>query len=292
VTYYAHGRTRHVLVWGARNALPPDAAHPKSQVKFSLNYAGGYGSFLGIGYWKHVSTHNVCGRYTGPELYAMVAACTAPNGTNWAIQAWQGSLPDNGWSPTSTRESSRELSVSHWSGPLPVLWFKADWVYAGARGGPYDHIYGQLSYLGRPVYGFGSSSRGAPTDSFGRIVLLDTRNPPWRKGYRQPDGWWRQNGFLTHRPGGDFCAGVYGAIAGVKTRNRPGRGDAYRVIANGPGVTPVVEWRSAPPGHYQPGLGNLVASPPIRGPYSRTLDQALNADEVALAHGGSCRHTH
>jgi len=43
VTYYAHGHTIHALLWGAVNALPPNAAHPKSQVKFHVNYAGGFG---------------------------------------------------------------------------------------------------------------------------------------------------------------------------------------------------------------------------------------------------------
>src|SRR6185437_4880051 len=36
VTYYAHGHTIHALLWGAVNALPPNAAHPKSQVKFHV----------------------------------------------------------------------------------------------------------------------------------------------------------------------------------------------------------------------------------------------------------------
>ena len=76
VTYFAHGRTIHALVWGAVNALRPNAAHPRSQVKFKLNYAGGRGSALGAGYWRKVSAHNVCGRYTGPPLYGLVKACT------------------------------------------------------------------------------------------------------------------------------------------------------------------------------------------------------------------------
>jgi hypothetical protein len=87
VTYYAHGHTTHALLWDAKNALPPDAAHPKSQVKFHVNYAGGFGSVLGRGYWRHVAKHNVCGRYTGPPLFGLVTACTAPDGTNWATTA-------------------------------------------------------------------------------------------------------------------------------------------------------------------------------------------------------------
>jgi hypothetical protein len=296
VTYYAHGRTIHALVWGAINALPPDAAHPRSQVKFHVNYAGGYGSFLGAGYWREVAKNNVCTAYTGPPLYRMLRACTAPNGSFWALQRWQRALPDNGWNPRSSTESAWELHVSHWSGDLPKLWFKADWIYAGARGGPFDQIYGTFTYNGHPVYGFGSSSAGAPTDSFGRLIYMDTLDPPWRRGYRQLGGWFRYNAFLTHRPHGDFCPGVYGAIAGVKTRNRPGRGTEYRITANGPGVTPVVVWRDYGPGYYVSGLANLFPTRNTRGPYSRRRDLQLNTDlrtiDPSPQRKSSCFYTH
>jgi hypothetical protein len=296
VTYYAHSRTVHALVWGAVNALPPNAAHPKSQVKFHVNYAGGYGSALGTGYWRHVSKHNVCGRYTGPALFGLVAACTAPNGSSWAVQAWQADLPDNGWNPSSSARTAWELFVSHWSGPLPALWFKADWIYAGAPGGPFDHIYGTFTYRGKPVYGFGSTAMGAPTDRFGRLVAMDTLSPPWKTGYRQVGGWYRFNSFLTHRPHGDFCPGVYPNIAGVRSRNRPGRGLEYRIVANGPGVTPVVSWRDYGPGYYAPGLQVLHPSKNARGPYNAPLDKRLNADQRQIdpvpTRPSSCYHTH
>jgi len=64
---------------------------------FNLLHAGGFGSPLGTGYWRHVSRHNVCGRYTGPPLFGLVKACTAPDGSNWALQVWQRELRDNGW---------------------------------------------------------------------------------------------------------------------------------------------------------------------------------------------------
>jgi hypothetical protein len=296
VTYFAHGRTIHALLWHAVNALAPDAAHPKGQVKFHVNYSGGFGSSLGAGYWRHVSKHNVCGPYTGPPLFGLVKACTAPDGTNWALQVWQRALRDNGWNPKNSTESAWELHVSHWSGPLPDLWFKADWIYAGAKGGPYDHIYGTFTYRGNPIYGFGSTSAGAPTDSFARLIYMDTLNPPWKKGYRQVGGWYRYNAFLTHRPHGDFCPGVYGAIAGVPTRNKPGRGTEYRVTANGPGVTPVVAWRDYGPGFYQPGLQNLFPTRNMRGPYRASLDHALNVDQRKIdptpQKPSSCFHTH
>ncbi|MGN6378390.1 MAG: hypothetical protein ACTHNU_05520 [Gaiellales bacterium] len=290
VSYYAHGHTYHTLVWGARNARQP--SRTARQVRFHINYSGGYGSFLGMGYWKTVRKHNVCGRYRGPRLWRMVTACTMPDGSNWALQSWQADLADNGWRPSAVNMAP-QLFVSHWSGSLPKLWFKADWTYAGAKGGPFDDIYGHFTYLGQPVYGYSSTRRGAPTDGYGRLVALDTYRPPWSGGYRQPDTWWRQNSFLTHRPMGDFCAGVFRRIAGVRTRTRPGRGRAYRIIANGPGVTPVVEWQDSPPGHYQPGLARLFPTVRLRGPYSSRLDSLLNRDQLQLDRGtSSCSIMH
>jgi hypothetical protein len=296
VTYFAHGHTIHALLWGAVNALPPNADHPKSQLKFKVNYTGGRGSSLGAGYWRKVSAHNTCGPYTGPPLFGLVKACTMPDGSNWALQVWQRDLRDNGWNPKTSDQSAWELHVSHWSGPLPDIWFKMDWIYAKAPGGPFDHLYGTFTYRGDPVYGFGSNSAGAPTDSFGRLISMDTLNPPWKRGYRQVGGWYRYNTFLVHRPYGDFCAGVYGTIANVRTRTHPGRGTEYRITANGPGVTPVVSWRDYGPGHYVPGLKHLFPTRNMRGPYSAKLDHALNADQRAIdpvpTGPNSCYHTH
>jgi hypothetical protein len=292
VTYYA-GHTTHMIAWGARNALAPSTSH--SQVRFHINYSGGYGTFLGSGYWKKIAAHNACRPYKGPALWHVVAACTAPNGTNWALQAWQGDLRDNGYAPVGV-QGKTELFLSHWDGPLPKLWFKAGWTYAGAPGGPFDLIYGHFTYNGSPVYGFSSTSHGAPTDHYGRLVALDTLDPPWTTGYRQAGGWWRQNSFLTHRPYGDFCAGVFRRISPLPPRTHPGRGVAYRIIANGPGVTPVVKWQSAPPGYYRPGLSNLFPSTNSRGPFSRLLQQALFGDLRQLdpvpSSPSSCYYTH
>ena len=41
LTYRAHGRTQHVLVWGAVDALQPTSCRP--QVRLKKDYAGGYG---------------------------------------------------------------------------------------------------------------------------------------------------------------------------------------------------------------------------------------------------------
>ena len=90
--------------------------------------------------------------------------------------------------------------------------------------------------------------------------------------------------------------GVFKLIAGLPPRTHPGRGTAYRIIANGPGVTPVVEWQSAPPGYYQPGLSNVFPTAMHRGPYNAVLDQQLNQDLRTLdprpTKPSSCYYTH
>src|SRR5947209_6144964 len=118
VTYRrADGRLRHVLVWGALDAREPSLE--VGQVRFRYDYAGGWGKYRKSRYWKHFK--NRCGAYDGPRLAMLVAACRAPDGTYWAVQAWQRRLPNLGFDPWLPQQSNLELHVSHWSGELPVL---------------------------------------------------------------------------------------------------------------------------------------------------------------------------
>jgi len=148
VTYRrGDGRLRHVLVWGAVNAREPAEGVP--QVRFKFDYAGGWGKYRKGKYWKRFK--NRCSPYDGPQLPLFVAGCKAPNGTYWAIQAWQRRLPNLGFDPWLPQQSNVELHVSHWSGELAVLEAYPNWTYDGAWQG----IFGRLSYLGKPVYGSG-----------------------------------------------------------------------------------------------------------------------------------------
>src|SRR5262245_54418447 len=70
LTYKKGGKVKHVLVWGAINANQP--AKGGSQVKFKLDYAGGYGKYR-TAYWKTFGSK--CDRYDGPALTNVVAAC-------------------------------------------------------------------------------------------------------------------------------------------------------------------------------------------------------------------------
>jgi hypothetical protein len=228
VTYTAGGKLKHVLAWGAVNAIPPSPS--RTQVAFSLDYSGGYAKYHSD-YWQTYT--GVCLPYDGPPLAWEVAACKAPDGSYWALQAWQRGLPDYGVAPTAT-QAAWELRLSHWTGSSPVLQVQTDWSYR-----KYDHLFGTLSYGGIAEYGFRSTSVGAPLDTFGRNIYVDTYNSAYGRGWR------RENSFLTHRPGGSFCYGFY------PHAGRPaGNGERYRAIVQGPGVAPDVMWDGQSPGPF------------------------------------------
>src|SRR5207248_2786098 len=84
VTYTVNGQQKHVLAWGAVNAVPPSKSCP--QVAFKLDYSGGYGKYHKLNYWL---SDFVCLPYDGPPLAWKVAACKALDGSYWALQAWQ-----------------------------------------------------------------------------------------------------------------------------------------------------------------------------------------------------------
>ena len=70
-----------------------------------------------------------------------------------------------------------------------------DWSWSGR----FHHIFGRLTYLGRPVHGYRTTKRyGARLDKYGRAVYLDTF------GSRYGPGWRRENSFVTHKPTGVF----------------------------------------------------------------------------------------
>src|SRR6478736_5863133 len=107
---------RHVLVWGAINAKPPDRAHPDSQVKFHVDYSGGSASPWGGGYWRRVK--NACTRWRGSGLTLAVTVCTLPDGSHWALQSWKRRMPNGGYKCCqSPQQGKRELHISHWKGP-------------------------------------------------------------------------------------------------------------------------------------------------------------------------------
>jgi|SRR5579862_2145522 len=243
LTYQAGGRLKHVLAWRAINALAPTPG--LTQVKFKLDYAGGWGKYH-TDYWQ--TFKDACKPYTGPQLAWFVTGCTAPDGSYWAMQDFPQALPDLGYAPWTDAQRAVWLELSHWSGPVAKLTVGQDWIYDSK----YNELFGQLTYHGQPVHGFGTTQYGVPTDSFGRLIYLDTFDSAYGQGWR------RENSFVTHKPTGAFCYGFfpfdptrggYQYPAGQTAVRGPGVGSEYRVTAEGPGVTPDVSWegKALPP---------------------------------------------
>ena len=228
VTYRAGGQVRHVLAWGAVDALAPTADRP--QIAFRLDYSGGWGTYR-RDVWK--TFEDACEPYDGPPLAWLVTACRAPDGSYWALQRWQRALPNYGVEPNA-QQVAWELRLSHWTGAVAELTVRFGWSYRR-----FQQLYGTLSYHGQPVFGFHSTSAGAPLDTFGRNVYVDTLDSAYGSGWR------RENSFLVHRGTGGFCYGFY------PHGDRPsGTGRSYRATVIGPGVTPDVTWQAAAPAAY------------------------------------------
>ncbi len=270
VSYAAAGRRWHVLAWGAIGARPPGGSRP--QVRFHLDYAGGWGKY---GRSIAVGFADACRPYSSPPLAWLVTACTAPDGTFWALQRFPQPLPDLGFAPWLAGQRTSWLELSHWRGPLPRLEVHAGWVY----GGRFQRLFGRFTYLGRPVYGLASTRRGAPADRFGRLLYLDTFDSVYGAGWR------RENSLLAHAPTGGFCYGLFphdptrggylhppGYAGGLRG---PGTGAAYRITARGPGVTPDVVWQGPGLRAFDPSSRADVV---YRAQSDRLLRQLLGPD--------------
>jgi hypothetical protein len=227
VSYVSGGRQHRTLAWGAVNSIAPTKARP--QVALRLDYSGGWKSFR----LKPGQFRNRCSAYDGPQLHWMIAACKAPDGSYWALQTWQRALPNYGLNGTPFQRKY-ELWLSHWQGPLPVLEVNLGWTQAR-----YHTLFGRFTYLGKPIYGFGTGLNGRPTDSYGRVAYVDTLASAYGAG------WKRENSFVTHRGSGVFCYGFFPHAA-----HPSGMGARYRFTVQGPGVMPDMYWEGVPPALY------------------------------------------
>jgi hypothetical protein len=255
------GGERHVLVWGAINALPHPTDSSVVQQAFELDYSGGWKSRHDSGYWRRF--RNVCGAYDGPALPLVVAACKAPDGSYWALQIWQRNLPMRGFAPWTAAQRENEVHVSHWSGALPALEVYRHWTYGRSKQG----FFGRLTYDGQPVYGTRSPSAGVG-DRWARNVYIDSFNSSYGKGWRH------DTAITTHAQNGGFC---YTFVAQRPPKGYPkekangnGLGEKYRVTVMGPGVTPIVRWDGKKLTRFDPTLQSAAAA---------AFDQILGDDK-------------
>lgn len=237
LTLRADGRWQHILAWGAVNL---------SRGRLRLDFSGGQGESGA----KWQTFNDVCRpysgeRFTGSEL--VVADCTAPDGTHWAVQEWKRSVTNYGGLTGPT-----EVRISHWTGAVADLEVYADWSrYGPSRGIKWPHLFGTYSWHGIPVAVGEATPQGVPLDDDGRNLYLDSLN----SDYPRPAGrntWSRVNGFLANRPYGQFCfeigpKGITSQLTGISTVNR------YRMTTSGPGVTPDIRVVfDGPPSPYDP----------------------------------------
>jgi hypothetical protein len=226
------GLQRHVLLWGAINAF----ANPTlgvTQQAFKLDYSGGWKSHKNGKYWS--TFKNGCRTYDGPALPYFVAGCKAPDGSYWAIQAWQRNLPMRGFAPWTEQQRGVELHVSHWSGDLPALEIYRHWTYGNAHQG----FFGRATYQGQPVFGTRSPS-ATVSDTWARNIYIDSYDSDYGPG------WKHDTAISTHPGSGGFCYTFVPQAppAGYPSTkpNGNGLGEQTRVSVIGPGVTPIVQW--------------------------------------------------
>ena len=245
----ADGSSRHVLAWGAVNALPPGTDVP--QVRFHLDYSGGWKSHHDPGYWRQF--RNGCKPYDGPALVDLVAACDAPDGSYWALQSWQRRLPMRGFAPWKPGQAAVNFDLSHWTGQPAQLEVTQNWTYDGQ----WTALDGRLTYAGQPVFGYRTASSTHSGDGYGRSVYIDTFDSVYGPG------WAHDTAITLHTGDGAFCYSFVpqtppAGYPSSKPRG-PGNGSMERVTVIGPGVTPDVQW-------IGPGLGR----------YDATQDEAYN----------------
>ena len=235
----ANGRLRHVLVWGAVNARPPDPDRP--QVAFRYDYSGGLKKY---GHLVAAAFSNACARYDGPPLAYQVGACKAPDGTYWAIQAWYRLLPMRGFTPWKPEQGALEFHVAHWSGPLAKLEVSQNWTY----GGSWQGLFGRMTYADAPVFGFKTPSATRRGDGYARYAYIDTHNSMYGPG------WHHDAGKVLHLRNGAFCFSFVPQVPPPGYPDRkprgPGNGDRHRVTIMGPGVSPDVQWEGPALGGY------------------------------------------
>ncbi len=238
VKYKRNGKRNYILAWGAINARAhpkcgrlqgPLCGPPQVNMKHRRVFPGGRkGRTI-------INGPNHCKRYDGPKLAFVVAACKAPDGTYWVLQAWVRL----GRVCTRANAGPKELRISHFSGPVAKLHLFLDWHTPHPHvPNPvhFDHLFGWYDYKHQPVFGLRWDAQGVPLDGYGRVIYMHSRNARCGKG-------WRHNESGLSKPIHGQTCHTYGPAG---SRRWLSTGDMYKATAMGPGVTPDVTWGPVP----------------------------------------------
>ena len=251
------GETHSITASGAVNAIAPTTS--RAQVAFKLDYGVSTAGF-----------ENACTPVRLP-LPWLVTACRAADGSSGRCRAGSGTCRTTAVAP-NVQQAASELRLSHWTGALPTLTIRFGWAYHR-----FLRLYGPR-YKGQAVHGFRSTSSGAPLDTFGRNIYVDTYDSAYGAG------WKRENSFLTHERTGGFCYGFY-----PHGPHPVGTGARYRATVVGPGVTPDVSWEGVSQRTYSPELDRKANAD--WSPCSATIPPVLplTTGRSLSAHAGRAR---
>ncbi len=233
-----------MLAWGALDALRAGPERSAAAVQAATTPAAG-ASTARVGYWR--TFKNVCRPYDRAGARpTRVAACTAPDGTHWALQSlaaacsrFSASTPSSPptWPGSCTSRTGRSRSPcsrSHRTGRMA----------ARSQG-----LFGRLLYDGKPVHGFSDADAQSET-THTRATSTSTRST--RPTARAGNATARR---LTHVGQRRLLLQLRTALRAASrairaSRAFPARGERHRVTVMGPGVTPDVQWEGAALGSY------------------------------------------
>ena len=210
-----------VLAWGAINARHPSPDRP--QVAFRVDYRAA-GARIAAGFAR---VHERLSRLRGPAA-RWFAGCTMPDGSHWALQAWQRAAEPRA-RPLEAAPGLVEPRPSRWSGELPSS--------SCRRTGPTasGSTTSRLTYLGQPAYGYLASAAAPwPTASAGTSTSTRRTRPMGRAGSGEQLSPHPRYGRLLLRL---LPARPVPGLPGRRAPVRPGRASATGDVV-GPGVLP------------------------------------------------------
>ena len=226
------GQVRHVLVWGAINALPPSQTVP--QATFRFDYSGGWKKY---GRVVASAFRDRCRPYDGAPLVFLVDGV---QGAGRELLGGPGLVPAAAGARLRALDADQgklEFHVSHWSGPPAQLDVSQNWTYDGTLQGA---LRAADLPAASPSSGSGRRRARAARDGYARYVYIDAHDSVYGTGWRH------DTAVVLHLRNGAFC---YSFVApgrrrpAIRTASRAGpRSATSTACGDGPGRHPDVGW--------------------------------------------------